>query len=159
DPGATLRRTWLWPAARLLRTGCDGRSSGLAAIKAAAVSRRTGCGRDCCIRGYDFYCRSRESILATGSGDGCGRRGMDRDSGLPEYGGTDHVAIMDSRAGPLHVFARSAGWNGHREYTLGCSSDTPGIGEYNGVLGSGVAAGAGNDPETPIEREVPGTSP
>ena len=79
---------------------------------------------------------------------------MDRNPGVPEYGGTDHVAFLDSRKSSLDVFACFTGRNGPREYTLGGARDTLGLGEYNGLLGSGIAAGISNDPETPLERTV-----
>jgi len=79
---------------------------------------------------------------------------LDRDTGLSEYGGADHVALVDPRQSSLHVSTRFAGRHGNREYTLGGAGDPPRAGEYNGVLCSGVAVRVSNDPQTPFERSV-----
>jgi MFS family permease len=58
--------------------------------------------------------RLRESLSVSG-------RGVDRNPGVPECGGADHVSALCSRPGAVILLAGVAGRHGGRSHTVGCA--------------------------------------
>ena len=85
-------------------------------------------------------------------GDGNGRSGLDRDLGMPEYGGTNDVSVVGAGAGVIGVFAGFAGRDGNRQYNVGRTGGASGVAGYAAVLGIGAAGGAFDDPTASVER-------
>ena len=120
---------------------------GLGALAGAAVLPRvrtrfsvdrTGSLRHPPLCRHDLRRRTGANIFAALSGIVCQRHGVDRNPGLSEYRGADHVSVVSAGAGAVHVSAGPAGRHGIGQHGLGSVGDSGRSSDRSVVFGGGA---------------------
>src|SRR5581483_8624941 len=127
--GASPRSDRLWAAARIVWAGRTAGGGTAAAPAKPLVGGWVSGGSHRGLRGDDFRCGTGGGLWLVKSGIVCKRDGMDRDTGLPECGRTNHVSTGATGAGALDVFAGSAGRHGPGQRGLG----GPGLAHWGSI--------------------------
>ena len=101
--------------------GAPGRRRRSAASADALLRKSIGSFRHPALCRHDLCRRTRADIFPALSGIVCQRHGVDRNPGLSEYRGADHVSVLSAGAGAVDVSAGPAGWHGSGQHRLGRS--------------------------------------
>ena len=145
-PGPSSWRDRIRTAAGIFWPGSPGRRRRSAAGAHALLRKSTGGFRHPALCRHDLCRRTSANIFPALSGIVCQRHGVDRNPGLFEYRGADHVSLLPAGTGAVDVSAGPAGWHGVGQHGVGGVGHSGRSPDRSAMFGGGDGRGPAGGP-------------